>query len=263
MAKQMTIGVVVGNRGFFPSHLATSGRLEMIAALEAAGIKPIVLTPEETAHGAVETYEEAKRCAELFKNHAAEIDGIIITLPNFGEERGLADTLRLANLQVPVLIQATPDSTGKMGIAFRRDSFCGKMSICNNLRQYGIPYSLTTLHTEAPDSPEFKKDLQWFAAVCRVVRGFRNLRIGAIGARPTAFNTVRYSEKLLEKSGITIETLDLSEIMGRIDRTKDNDDAAQAKLAAIKKYIPVNDTPEAALLKMAKLGAVIDQWMTA
>src|ERR1700733_732289 len=263
MAKQMTMGVIVGNRGFFPSHLATSGRLEMIAALEAAGITPIVLAPEVTAHGAVETYEDAKKCAALFKQHAAEIDGIIITLPNFGEERGLADALRLSNLNVPVLIQATPDATAKMSIAFRRDSFCGKMSICNNLKQYGIPYSLTTLHTEAPDSDEFKRDLAWFTAVCRVVRGFRNVRLGAIGARPTAFNTVRYSEKLLEKSGITVETLDLSEVMGRITRMKDNDDAAQEKLAAIRKYIPVGQTPEAALMKMAKLGAVIDHWMTA
>ena len=130
MGKQMTMGVLVGNRGFFPSHLATSGRLEMVAALESVGIKPIVLTPEETAHGAVESYEDAKKCAALFKQHAEEIDGLIITLPNFGEERGLADAIRLANLQVPVLIQATPDNASKMTIAFRRDSFCGKMSIC-------------------------------------------------------------------------------------------------------------------------------------
>src|ERR1700678_4396306 len=263
MSRPMTMGVLVGNRGFFPSHLATSGRLEIIAALEAAGIKPIVLHPDVTAHGAVETYEDAKKCAALFKQHAAEIDGLIITLPNFGEERGLADAIRLADLRVPVLIQATPDSPGKMTIAFRRDYFCGKMSICNNLKQYGISYSLTKLHTESPDSIEFKADLTWFCAVCRIVRGFRNLRIGAIGARPTAFNTVRYSEKLLEKSGITVETLDLSEVMGRIERSKDNDDAVQVKLAAIKKYIPVGQTPEAALMKMAKLGAVIDGWMTA
>ncbi len=263
MAKQMTLGVVVGNRGFFPGHLATSGRMEMIAALEAAGIRPIVLTPEETAHGAVETYEDAKKCAALFKAHSAEIDGIIIALPNFGEERGLADTLRLANLQVPVLIQATPDHAGKMTIAFRRDSFCGKMSICNNLKQYGIPYSLTRLHTEAPDSDEFKEDLAWFTGVCRVVKGLKNLRIGAIGARPTAFNTVRYSEKLLERSGITVETLDLSEVFGRIERLKGKDDAVQEKFATIKKYVSTGNVPDAALMKMAKLGAVIDEWMRA
>ena len=263
MSRTMTFGVIVGNRGFFPSHLASSGRTEMIAALETAGMKAVVLSPEESAHGAVETYDESVRCAELFQKHAREIDGIIITLPNFGEERGLADAVRLANLRVPVLIQATPDRAGKMTIADRRDSFCGKMSICNNLKQYGIPYSLTTLHTEAPDSDEFKKDLQEFAAVCRIVRGLKNVRIGAIGARPTAFNTVRYSEKLLERSGITVETLDLSEVMGRIGRMQDNDDTAQQKLASIQKYVSTNNVPMAALLKMAKLGAVIDQWMKA
>src|SRR6202142_2969326 len=261
MGRQTTMGVVVGNRGFFPSHLATSGRLEIVAALEAAGIKPIVLSPDETAHGAVETYEDAKRCAALFKKNANEIDGIIITLPNFGEERGLADTLRLADLRVPVLIQATPDEPAKMTIAFRRDSFCGKMSACNNLKQYGIPYSITTLHTESPDSTEFAKDPEWFAAVCRVVNGFRNLRVGAIGARPTAFNTVRYSEKILEANGISIETLDLSEVLGRIDRMKDTDELAQAKLAAIQKYVDSKDVPAVALMKMPKFGAVIDQWM--
>ncbi len=258
----MTMGVLVGNRGFFPSHLATSGRLEMIAALEGAGIKPIVLHPDVTAHGAVETYEDAKKCAALFKKHADEIDGIIITLPNFGEERGLAvRAIRLAGLRVPVLIQATPDNPGKMSIAFRRDSFCGKMSICNNLKQYGIPYSLTTLHTEAVDSPEFTADLGRLSGVCRMVRGMKTVRFGAMGARPTAFNTVRYSEKLLERSSITVETLDLSEVMGRIGRMKDSDDAAQASSQLSRKYIPVGDTPEAALLKMAKLGAVIDGWM--
>src|SRR5246500_1404965 len=261
--KKMTMGLIVGNRGFFPDHLAKSGREEMIRALESAGIDVVALTPEQSKYGAVETREESRRCAELFKKNAGRIDGIIVALPNFGEERAIADTLRLADLHVPVLIQATPDDPRKMTIAYRRDSFCGKMSACNNLRQYGIPYSITTLHTESPDSAEFANDLEWFAAPCRVVNGFRNLRVGAIGARPTAFNTVRYSEKILESQGISIETLDLSEVLGRIERTKDNDDMAQAKLAAIKKYVDASNVPDAALLKMAKLGAVIDQWMAA
>src|SRR5271154_7388906 len=247
--RKMTMGVIVGNRGFFPDHLAKTGREEMIQALQKAGMDAVALGPEESKHGAVETYEEAKRCAELFKSKGGAIDGVIVTLPNFGDERAIADTLRLARLDVPVLVQATPDTQSKMTITHRRDSFCGKMSACNNLTQYGIPYSLTTLHTVSPDSDEFTKDLEWFAAVCRVVKGFRNLRIGALGARPTAFNTVRYSEKLLEKSGISVETLDLSEVLGRISRMKDSDDAAQEKLNAIKKYIPVGDTPDLALMK--------------
>src|SRR5438552_5334492 len=261
--KKMTMGLIVGNRGFFPDHLAKSGREEMLRVLGAAGIDVVALSPEESKYGAVETREETKRCAELFKLNRDRIDGVVVTLPNFGEERAIADTLRLADPRVPVLIQATPDDPKKMTIASRRDSFCGKMSACNNLKQYGIPYSITSLHTEAPDSPEFAKDLEWFAAVCRVVNGFRNLRIGAIGARPTAFNTVRYSEKILESQGISIETLDLSEVLGRIDRMKDSDDIAQAKLASIKKYVDASNVPAAALMKMAKLGAVVDHWMAA
>jgi len=259
--RKMTFGIVVGNRGFFPHHLARTGRDEIIAVLEAAGATPIVLSPEESNYGAVETYTEAERCAELFKKHAHAIDGIIVTLPNFGEERGIVDAIRLSGLKVPVLVQATPDRSDDMTIAMRRDSFCGKMSCCNNMMQYGINYSLTTLHTESVNSPEFKADLEWFSQVCRVVKGLKNLRIGAMGARPTAFNTVRYSERIFETSGITIETIDLSEIFGRINRMKDNDDAAQAKLAAIKKYVTTSGIPEAALLKMAKLGAVVDGWM--
>lgn len=259
--KKMTMGVIVGNRGFFPDHLAKSGREEMMQALVNAGMDCVVLGPDESKHGAVETYEEAKRCAALFQKNRDRIDGVIVALPNFGDERAIADTLRLANLGVPVLVQATPDEPAKMTIASRRDSFCGKMSACNNLRQYGIPYSLTRLHTESPDSKEFEEDLAWFAAVCRIVNGFRNLRVGSIGARPSAFNTVRYSEKLLENNGITVETVDLSEILGRIARLKDDDARVQNKLAEIRKYVTTTSVPDVALIKMSKLGYVIDHWM--
>src|SRR5499425_2952512 len=252
--KKMTMGVIIGNRGFFPDQLAKSGREEMIQALAKAGMDSIVLGPEDSKHGAVETHEEAKRCAALFKKNADKIDGVIVSLPNFGDERAIADTLRLARLDVPVLIQATPDDASKMTILHRRDSFCGKMSACNNLRQYGIPYSLTARHTVSPDSEDFQNDLARFGAVCRIVNGFRNLRIGSLGARPTAFNTVRYSEKMLERSGISVETLDLSEVFGRIAKLKDDNAGVQAKLAEIKKYVTTSGIPDAALIKMAKLG---------
>jgi L-fucose isomerase-like protein len=271
-ARSTKLGLIVGNRGFFPDHLAASGREEMIRVLKDANVEVIAPTPKgsntdptlianESKFGAVETFEEARGCAELFKRHRDTIDGVIVSLPNFGDERAIADTLRLSGLNVPVLVQATPDTQSKMTITDRRDSFCGKMSACNNLMQYGIPYSLTTLHTEAPTSEEFKKDLAWFIGVCHVVRGMRNLRMGAIGARPAAFNTVRYSEKLLEANGISVITLDLSEVLGRISRMSDQDDAAKSKLADIKRYVSTLDVPAESLMKMAKLGAVIDGWM--
>ena len=261
--RRMTMAVIVGNRGFFPDHLAKSGRTEMIAALDRAGFDCVVLGEEATKFGAVETHDDARRCAELFRQNRDRIDGVIVTLPNFGDERGVADTLRMAKLDTPVLVQATPDAPGRMAITHRRDSFCGKMSVCNNLRQYGIPYSLTTLHTTAPDSEGFGADLAWFGAVCRVVNGLRDLRVGCIGARPAAFNTVRYSEKLLEANGISTETVDLSDIFGRIQRLKDTDEGVANKLAQIRAYVPTKGIPEASLIKMAKLGFVIEDWMRA
>ncbi|MEO8071468.1 MAG: fucose isomerase, partial [Acidobacteriota bacterium] len=256
-----TIGLIVANRGFFPAHLCSSGRLKVIEAMEAVGLRVIALSPEATSHGAVESLADARACAELFRTHRDQLDGVVVTLPNFGDERAIANTLRWADLDVPVLVHAFSDDDARMSIKDRRDSFCGKMSACNNLRQYGIPYSLTSLHTVDPSNSVFHEDLRRFAATCRVVRQLRNARIGAIGARPAAFNTVRFSEKLLERAGISIETLDLSEVLGRIQALPDSAAAVTHKLDAISTYTGVAGIPTLSLKRMAKLGVVIDQWM--
>jgi L-fucose isomerase-like protein len=259
--QKTTLGIIVGNRGFFPNHLCKTGREEVLRVLEEEGIGAVVLGPDDTPFGSVETLGEAEKCAALFKAHADEIAGILVTLPNFGDERGVADAIRLSGLDVSVLVQATPDETDKMTIADRRDSFCGKMSACNNLRQYGIPYTLTTLHTVTPDSESFRQDLRQFAATCRVVRGLRGMRIGVLGARPAAFITVRYSEKLLEKAGISVESLDLSEAFGRANKLNDGDARVKTKLDEIKAYTPTKGVPSDALTKMAKFALVMGDWI--
>ncbi|MEO7966305.1 MAG: fucose isomerase, partial [Gemmatimonadaceae bacterium] len=259
--RRPTLGLVVGNRGFFPGHLVQDGRADMLAVLAEEGFDVVALGATDTRYGAVESRDEAKACAALFRDNRDIIDGIVVTLPNFGDERAVGDTLRLAGLNVPVLIHAAADTPSKMTIRDRRDSFCGKMSVCNVLTQYGIPYSLTTMHTSAPHSDSLRRDLRRFAAVGRVVRGLRTTRIGAIGARPAAFKTVRYSEKILETNGISVETIDLSEILGRIQRLADDADRTQRQLAAMRAYVPTDGVPESALIKMAKLGVVLDEWM--
>jgi L-fucose isomerase-like protein len=257
----VTLAVIVGNRGFFPAHLAESGRKAILKVLEEEGIKAVITPAKATKVGAIESLAEARLAADLFRASRNKIDGILVTLPNFGDERGVANTIRWADLGVPVLVHAFGDDPKKMTIRDRRDSFCGKMSACNNLRQYGIPYSLTSLHTMDPESRQFRADLRRFAATCNVVRKLKGARIGAIGARPAAFNTVRYSEKLLEQAGISVETLDLSELLGWINRMKDTDRQVKKKLETIKGYTNVKGIPEASLVKMAKFGAAIDKWM--
>lgn len=259
--KPVTLGLIVGNRGFFPSYLCESGRTEMIQTLESAGYKVIALSPQDTEYGSVESIEDARKCAELFDAHRHEIDGVVVTLPNFGDERAVANSLRWSGLKAPVLVQAYPDVVDSMTIADRRDSFCGKMSLCNNLRQYAIPFTLTSLHTVAPSHPSFQRDLANFGATCRVTRSLKGLRVGALGARPTNFNTVRYSEKLLEQHGISIETLDLYELFGWVNALNDDDPAVGEKLAAIRAYVDTANVPEQSLVKMAKFGATVDRWM--
>ncbi|MCF7837577.1 MAG: L-fucose/L-arabinose isomerase family protein [Candidatus Marinimicrobia bacterium] len=262
--KKTTLGLIVGNRGFFPDHLCQEGRETMLKVLEAEGFGVVTLTPEDTKFGSIESWDDAKRCAALFQRHAEDLDGILVTLPNFGDERAVADTLKMAALGIPVFIHAFPDNIERMTIKDRRDSFCGKMSVCNNLRQYNVPFTLTSLHTMDPESPAFRAELRQFGACCRVVRGLSGARIGAIGARPAAFNTVRYSEKLLEDSGISVETIDLFEVFGRVNRLADSDEQVKAKLAAIEGYAPCQgQPPEGAMLKMAKFGVVVDQWTRA
>jgi L-fucose isomerase-like protein len=256
-----TLGIIVGNRGFFPDRLCDSGRKETLRTLEKLGIGAVILPETTTKFGSVESLADAQQCADLFKQNGGKIDGILVTLPNFGDERGVANTIRWSGLKVPVLVQAFNDDPTRMTIKDRRDSFCGKMSVCNNLRQYGIPFTLTRLHTVNPDHASFEQDLADFLVTCRVVKGLRNLRIGALGARPTAFNTVRYSEKLLEQSGISIETLDLFELFGWIGKMKDDDAPVQSKLKEIHDYVGAANVPTAALLKMAKFGAAVDGWM--
>ena len=259
--KKMTFGIIVGNRGFFPDVLAKEGRKDILKVLKENGYGAVTLPTTETKYGAVETFEEAKKCAALFAAKAEKIDGIIVTLPNFGDERGIAEAIKRSGLDVPILIQAEQDEAGRMRIDRRRDSFCGKISVCNNLRQAGIPFTLTRSHTVEVTSDEFKEDLDEFAATCRVVRGLRNVRFGAIGSRPAAFNTVRYSEKILEFAGIAVEPVDLYEILGRVDRLADKDRAVKAKLNAIQKYTNTDAIPAEGLLKMAKFGAVVDRWV--
>ena len=259
---KIKLGVIIGNRDFFPDALITDGRTEVLGVLNELGIDYVVLDEQTTPFGAVETWEHAKACAALFRKHADEIAGILVSLPNFGDEKAVAETIKLSGLRVPILVQAFPDDLDKFNVERRRDAFCGKISVCNNLYQYGFPFSVTELHTVRPNTEAFKADLRKFAAVCRVVKFLPNARLGAIGARPNNFNTTRYSEKLLQAFGISVQSVDLSTILGKAARLDDNAPAVKEKLESIRAYVPTTGVPSPALVKQAKLGVVIDEWMT-
>jgi L-fucose isomerase-like protein len=256
-----TLGVIVGNRDFFPDALVTEARADVTGLFEEMDITPIMVAPEATKLGGVETRSEAKVCAELFKQHEADIEGVVVVLPNFGDEKGVADTMRMSGLDVPILLQAYPDDVSAFTLDRRRDAFCGKISVSSNLRQYGFSYTLTENHTMPVQSDAFRAELDKFVRVCKVANGMSNARVGAIGTRPDAFKTVRYSEKLLEASGIAVSVIDFSEVFAKTDKLSDDQAQVKAKLDEIKGHVAQPMLPPDRLAKMAKLGVVIDDWM--
>jgi len=260
--KNTTLGVIIGNRDFFPDKLVGEARTEILSLFKKLNITPILLNDTDTKLGGVETFAEAKKCAALFNQHADEIDGILVVLPNFGDEKGVAETIKLSGLNVPVLIQAYPDDLGKMDVVNRRDAWCGKISVCNNLYQFGIKYTLTTKHVVSVNDETFISDVKNFTAVCKVVKGLRKVRIGAVGARPGAFNTVRYSEKILQRNGISVTTVDLSEILGNANKLTAEDKSVKEKLEKIHAYTNTGLTPPDKLVQIAKLDVVLADFMT-
>jgi len=252
--------VIFGNRNFFPDQLVTEARKDVLALFKALGINPVMVSESDTKLGGIETFTDAQKCADLFKGNREEIEGILVVLPNFGDEKGVADTIRLSGLDCPVLIQAYPDELTKMGPATRRDGFCGKISVCNNLSQYGIPFTLTTSHVVLIDSDPFRTDFNRFLAVCRTVSKMRRVRLGAVGARPSAFNTVRYSEKILERNGVSVSTVDLSEIFASINKLEDDDSRVVSEIDRISAYASTKLVPKDRLATMGKLGVVLRDW---
>lgn len=256
--KRQTFGVIVSTRSFFPSHLVKTARAQIAGVLEDIGFDYVMVGEEDTQYGAVRTFEEAEICAKLFRENRERIEGILVILPNFGEELGVAEAIDRAGLHVPILVQACDDAPDKLDMANRRDAFCGKISICNNLYQRGIPYSLTALHSCPIQSQAFAQDLQRFAAVCRVVNGLSGARIAMLGARPTAFNTVRFSEKILQRYGVSVQTADLSEILFSAGNCGDRD-RIEKKIREIREYAAIpTGTGEALLDRQARLCLAIE-----
>lgn len=252
-------GIIVSTRSFFPSHLVKTARDSITNVMNKLGYEYIMVGENDTEYGAILTYDEAKTCAKLFKEHSDEIGGIIVVMPNFGEELGIAEAIQLSGLNVPVLIQACDDDFDKLDMANRRDAFCGKISLCNNLYQRGIKYTLTQSHTSRIDSSEFERDIRKFAHICAVVNGIRASRIAMLGARPIAFNTVRFSEKILQKYGIAVQTVDFSEIIFNALNYKDEKKVTE-KIAEIRAYGSIPNWINAEIMdKQARLCLAISE----
>ena len=251
-----TFALFFGNRGFFPASLLASARRDLPRALRKMGHDSILLDATATRYGAVETPQEGEIYAEFLRRNRGKFGGVILSLPNFGDETGAVAALKDAG--VPILLQAYPDELDKMGPELRRDSFCGKFSIMDVFCQYGVKFTTLKPHTVSIGSAAFRANVDHFDRVCRVVNGTRGMVVGAIGARTTPFKTVRIDEVTLQKYGVTVETLDLSSVFGRMLKVSSTGREFKAKAARLTQYTCWRGVPKAAFEQLVKLAVVLD-----
>jgi len=251
-----SFALFIGNRGFFPASLLEAARKEMAEVLENLGHEVLMLDAAATRYGAVETCQEGQLYANFLHLNKGTYDGVILCLPNFGDETGAIAALKDAD--VPILIQAYPDDLDRMAPDKRRDSFCGKMSIMDVFCQYGLRFTALKPHTVHPGNPRFADNIDYFDRLCRVVRGMRSMVVGAIGARTTAFKTVRIDELALQRNGITTETLDLSDIFARMTTLNSSEEKVKSKAKRLREYTSWTGVPDAAFETLTKLGVVLD-----
>jgi L-fucose isomerase-like protein len=261
--KKQTFGVIIATRNIFNSKLAVEARAKVLAKLEKMEFNSIILPSGETPTGNIEGYADAVKCANLFRKNIEVIDGILVVLPNFGDELGVVNSIKMSGLKVPVLVVAVDDDNDKVDVKSRRDAFCGKLSVCNNFYQYGVKFTDTIYHTYSLSSDEFTKDIQKFAGICRVVKGMKGLRVGAIGTRPIGFQTMRVSEKLLQAADITVVPVDMSEIIASAEKISETDPAVLAKVDAIQKYGSCGITSKGKIAKQARFGLAVENWIQA
>ncbi len=255
--QKTTFAVFFGNRGFFPASLIAGAREELARELGALGHQVLMLEPEVTRYGAVETPQEGEVFANFLRANRGKFGGVIVCLPNFGDETGAVAALHEAG--VPIWIQAYPDDYDRMGPALRRDSFCGKISIMDVFRQYGVKFTTLKPHTVRPGSDRFKANVDEFDRVCRVVQGIQGMVVGAVGARTTPFKTVRIDEVALQRHGITVETFDLSDIFLRMKAVEPGGDGYAEKAKVLHGFASWEGVPERAFDNIVRLGVVLDK----
>ncbi len=259
--KKHVFALFFGNRGFMPAELIKGAREDMMKAVKDAGYEYLIMDENATRYGAVETRDEGRIYASWLKSHEGEYDGVILCMPIFVDENGAITALQDAG--VPILMQAYPDEIGKMDFKNRRDAFCGKFSVTDVFCQYKVPFTVMTPHVVNPLAPEFTQNLHDFAAICRVVNGMKRFTIGCIGARTTAFKTVRFDEITMQRHGINVESFDLSELFELVRQKTDNDEKVINKKAVLEKYTDFTNVPEDKKIMLSKISVVIDEYIEA
>jgi len=233
--KDITLAVLVDNRGCFPGIMATGvkgdglrviGERANIITLPAHGINA------NDHDGTIRDLIDGILAGNVFTAAAKLIDGYAVIGGNFGDETSIGKALERAN--APILLHATPDSIDRLTIEGRGDSGCGKHSISRYLKDSGHPFTPTYPHAQYVTSDNFIKNLESFIGTCRIVNSLRYQRIGVVGTRPRDFYTMAINERGLLSQHIEVVPTNIIDVVREAKSLKKNDDRVEQAYQRLK-----------------------------
>jgi L-fucose isomerase-like protein len=196
--------------------------------------------------------KSAEEVVERFKNE--KVDAVMIINCNFGNEEAAADIAKA--LDKPVLLWAPLDDEYYVDGMRPTDSQCGIFGVSRQMQRFGIPFSF--IRSCEVESEEFKEGFDRFVRVACMVKNFRGLRVGQIGARPAPFFSVIWNEgELMEQLGIKIIPINFAIIEQRM---KTAPELYKDEIAEYESYFKTNfkldDLTPKYITPMATLAAV-------
>jgi L-fucose isomerase-like protein len=252
-----SFAVIFGGNALSQYPTVGPAQRDMQTVLRKHGYRMLSMPGEDGSAAGISSVSDGRKCADFLRSHKGEFDGVILCLPNFGSEMGIAEAVKAVG--VPILVQAYPDDLEVLGTGKKRAAFCGKLAIMNALRQHRVKVTVRGPHVVYPRDRAFGETLLFFDRVCRVCNGMRDLVVGCIGARTTPFRTVRVDERALQESGVTVETLDLSDLVRRARSVNTRDRRCKEKKEKIRGIVGWQNVPMEALDMMVRLGVALDE----
>ena len=215
---------------------------------------PAAPSPGTTCFGAVQNLDEAEVVADYFARE--RVDGLVLCPLDFGDERSASKIAE--KLGVPVLLYATkePPAIADAGLGRVSDSYCGNLSLAAGLHRRRIPFRFAGLFF--PDEPGLVAEADVFVRAVAVAKGLRNARLGQVGVRPPAFETVAFDEvAMARKFGQNVICANLDDLVAEARDLADDDPAVQDIIADIRRTVPVITVADDYLLNAAKLEAAL------
>ncbi len=167
----MTFGVIVGSRAFFNGRPSLGAREDLLAALEKAGAGWHILPGGRDgqrrggdARGRAQVRQALPRDTGTRSTASWSCCPTSATSSAWWR-RCARPTWTCRCWSRPATTSSTRSTSHS-----RRDAFCGKLSVCNNLYQYGIPFTDTTSHTCDARQPGVRRRPRPVRRVCRTVQ---------------------------------------------------------------------------------------------